>query len=113
MHRTGAAEGQEGEIGGIAPALDRDGTDRAGHARDGDVQDPFGELVAGQAEASGKIAHGFARAVAIQANDAAELARRAEPPEQQIGIGDGRLRAPMAIAAATRPPTPPTSTAPR
>jgi hypothetical protein len=105
MHCTGAAERQEGEICGIVPALDGDGADRAGHARDGDVQDALGELVDRQAEAFGDIAHRLPRAVALQVDAAAKPARRAEPSEWQIGIGDRWLRAAMAIAGGTRPRT--------
>src|SRR5712692_197305 len=64
VHRTRAAEGDQGEVAGVVPALDRDLPDGRRHAGHGDGDDTFGELLDGERSslARGQIGDGRAGA---------------------------------------------------
>ena len=101
----GAAIGDEREIGGIEAALGGDPAHHVGHLGGGDAQDAVGGLREIEAERRGDTR--FERALCaleVEPHLAAEKPVGAEPPENEIGVGDGRLRAaePVAYRAGLR-----------
>ena len=97
--RTRTAKRQQRESARIDAALDRHLPDRIGLVPVRDLDDAAGELldahIAGQPCCERRDA--AARALDIERNAAADQ-RRWNPPQHEIGVGDGRLTAAVRIA---------------
>ena len=90
MQRAGAAEGDEGEIAGVVPALDRDDAQGAEHLSVHD-RDRILRIDAGE---------GALCRLGVELQTARELRR--QPPDKQVGIRHGRPRPAAAVAGRAR-----------
>ena len=106
VERPRPAEGDEGELPGVHPSRHRVRADREGHVGVDDPDDAEGRVGDGQAELlPDLLLDGAARAVGIDGEVAPQHLVRVEPPEGDLGVGDGGLVAALAVAggAGVRP----------
>src|SRR5215468_6601059 len=102
VHRSRPARAEERVIARIAPALGDVHTGGTRHVLVHDVVDAPGDLDRLEAEPSGKLLHGGARRLQIDADLAAREVRWVEIAEEEVGVGDGGLRAAQAVRGGTR-----------
>jgi adenosylmethionine-8-amino-7-oxononanoate aminotransferase len=103
VHRPGAAVRDQDEVSRVVATLDGDLPDGGGHARHRDPDDPVGEGLGRQAaQPGGQRADRVPRPGRIESDRAAEPAARADPPEHDVGVGDGRLGAPEPVRCRAR-----------
>ena len=99
MQRPGPAEGEQHEVARVVAARQRHQPDGAGHVGIGEPEDGGSGILDGEAERPGQpVADGGAHGLHVDgALDGGE-ARRIEPAEHQVGVGDGGLAAAAAVA---------------
>ena len=103
VNRARAAEGDEAEIARVVAAADRDQADGIGHVRVGDLDDGVGGAHGVVAERRGDLLRdGSFGGVAVERHGAAEEPGRAEPAEDEVGVGVGRLFAAALVGRRTR-----------
>ena len=92
MQRAGAAEGDEREIARIVAAPDGDQPDGVGHVGVGDLDDRRWRLREAQPERLGDAWRGSpARRRRLSSFIMPPASAGAEPPEDDVGVGVGRL----------------------
>ena len=97
MQRPGAAEGDQREVARVEALLHRDQPQPAEHVLVDDVDDPGGGGLRGlQPHRLGDLADGGARGVDVE-GDLAAGQRRRQVAEDDVGVGDGRLGAALAV----------------
>ena len=102
VHGTSAAEGHEHEFGRIVAALDRNLADGIRHLRHGDAHDALGHLFdARYPQAGAQCRYGGSRALDVRTYRTTEQPR-AEPPEHDVGVGDGGFVAPTPVTRRPR-----------
>ena len=92
-----AAEGRQHIAARVVAALDRDGADRADHVGGDDVEHAFRGALDRKAETRSDRLEGGTGLAFVEPHAAVQQAARAEPPEQQVGVGDGRLGVAMPV----------------
>ena len=98
MQGARAAEGQEREVARIVTTLDRDEADRADHVIVDDRKDAARGRIDAHPERLGDTgSHRAASLLLVEREAAAEQERR-KVPENEMGVGDGRLVAAAPIA---------------
>ncbi len=104
VHGPGAAVGDQREIAGVVPALDRDLADRGGHPRDGDRDDPLGERLVRHrpTEAPAEIGDGPLGAPGVERDAAAEAPGGPDAAEHDVRVGDRRLGAAQSVGGRAR-----------
>ena len=103
VDRGGAAERDQGAPGDVLAALDRVHPRGIGHG----LVDHLGDAVGGERRRRGRAARRSprqrrARPLGIERQAAAGEARRVDPAEHDVGIGDGRRAAAAAVAGRAR-----------
>ena len=93
VERPGAPERDQDEVARVEAALDRDQPDRVRHVLVGGADRGEGRGFRGQVELGAEPGEGGAGRVGVEWHRAAEEVPRVEPPERQVGVGQGRLRA--------------------
>ena len=96
VQRPGAAEGDQRELARVVAALHGDDAQRARHVLVDDPQDAVGGLLQRQPHRVGDLLHGAARRLDVERHLAADQVRR-EVAEDDVGVGDGRLLAALAV----------------
>ena len=97
--RAVAAEGEQGELARIAPALGRHRLDGADHVRGGDQVRAVGGAFERHAERPGDLLlERRARLPGIELQRAANEVRRVDVAEQHVRVGDGRRLAAHVVA---------------
>ena len=103
MQRPRPAIGDQHEIAGIEAALGGHRLDGVGHRGHRDTQNAVGGSGNAHAERLGDV--GLERLLGssgVEPHFAAEEAVGADPPEHQVGVGDGRRGAAEAVAGRSR-----------
>ena len=98
MERSGAAKGDQGVLPRIEPAIDGEHADGVGHVLVGDVDDRLRRLHAVETDAVAELVELRFRLRHAERDGAAEEVVRVEPPQREIGIGDGDLLATGVVA---------------
>src|SRR6202012_2191775 len=93
VHRSGAAEGEEGEAARVDAALDGDDAERPHHLLVGDADDAGGGLQRVQSDFPGEAAARPLRRLGVERHAAGQGRVGGEVAEQQVRVGDGRLGA--------------------
>ena len=99
VHRAGAAEGDERVVARVDALLDGDRPHRVGHVRVDDREHPLGERGRRPSPSSPRpSASASLRRALVELHPAAEEVARVEPAEEEVRVGDGRLRAAAPVA---------------
>ena len=94
VQRPGAARRHQHEIARVVALLDRHFAHRERHFGNRDLDDARAAAIGSIVQRLGDlVGNAFARAVGVELHLAAEEILRAEPPEHDVGVGDGRLGA--------------------
>src|SRR5262245_21326461 len=103
MQRTGPTESNEDKGARIIPTLHGNETHGANHVRISNLHDAMRSLEGVESKRLGTLPHdGLAAGIWVQGDFPTQEKRWVEPTQQQIGIGDGRCRAALAITYRTR-----------
>ena len=102
VHRPGAAERDERELARLDPLLDRERPDRLRHLGVDHVADPLGELDRLQVQLVGELGDRASRRVDVERHLAACEPGRIDATEDEVRIGDRRLRAAAPVARGAR-----------
>ena len=102
MKRSGAAEGDEDVIPGIAPALGRDELNGADDVRVGHAQGRVGHLLQAPAEPLRQGSQRRPRFAAVEGHAPADEGFRLQRAAQQMRVGNGRQRSAPAVAGRPR-----------
>ena len=103
MQRTGPTKGHEDEGARVVATLHGNQTHGADHVGIGDLHDAMRRLQGVESQGLGTLPHdGHTTGVWVKRDFPAQEKRRVEPAQQQIGIGDGRCRATLAVTDRTR-----------
>ena len=98
VHRPGAAEGNERVFARIDSLLDRDGAHGVRHLRVDDREHALGECDVVEAHLRPDRVQGPLRGLLVQRHASAEEVAGIEPTEEEVRVGDRRLRAPAPVA---------------
>src|SRR5215204_4134047 len=101
MERPSAAEGDQDVLPGIEPAIDREHANGVDHVLVGDIDDRPGRLKPAKTNATAELVELRLRFRQAERDRAAEEVLRVQPPQNQIGIGDGDLLTTAVIADRT------------
>src|SRR5215813_7487242 len=98
MQRTGPTKGHEDKGTRVVAALHRNQTHGADHVRIGYLYNAMRRLQWVESQGLSTLPHdGLTAGVWVKRDFPAQEKRRVEPTQQQIGIGDGRCRAALAV----------------
>ena len=95
--RAGAAEGREHEVAHVETALDRDLAQGVGLVPRRDLEDAGGAALEVELEPLGEGVDAGSGGVDVEGDLAAEQVR-GDPAEDDVGVGDRRLGAALAVA---------------
>ena len=95
--RPGPAEGGEHEVAHVEATLDRHLAQGVGLVPRGDLEDACGATLLVESQPLSERADAVAGRVHVERDLAAEQVR-GDPAEHEVGVGDGRLRAALAVA---------------
>ena len=98
MERSGSAVDEEGELGRVVAAFDRDGTDRLHHGGAGDPDDAERGLFDIETERPREVFDRRTGQRPVDRHPAVQKRRVVQPAEDDVGVGDRRLRAPRRVA---------------
>src|SRR5690606_2196640 len=99
VHRAGATVRVQGELAGVLTGVDDDLAHEVGGLRVLDGVDRGGGVVDGHAErCRDDLVDGVAGELDVETFAAAEEVVRVDDAEHEIGVGDGRLPAAVAVA---------------
>ena len=102
VERTRAAVGEEREGARVVSPHDGDLLDGARHLHDGQLHDPVRQQHRVDPQRAGQTRDGRPRAPGIEPDLAAERLDGAEPPEDDVGVGDSGLLAAAPVAGRAR-----------
>ena len=102
MQAARAAETDEQEFGWVEAPVDRDAADGFDHVFVGDADDALRGGLDVEAYRFRESGHGLAGEIDVEFEAAGQRRARRQPAEQQIGVGDGRSGAALAVADRSR-----------
>src|SRR5262249_21731715 len=102
VQRTRAPEGHEGEIVRVDPALNRHESEGSRHVGVDDLDHATRRLIRRESELVAQARNRLPGRARVQGHASVEQAARGDAAEQQVGIGDRRLRTTAAIAGRSR-----------
>ena len=102
VQAAGAAEADQEKIRRVVSAIYRNTADGFDHVFVGDADDAPGGGFDLKADTFREIANGVPGPAEIEFEPAGEWRARRQPAEQQVGVGDRRLRSALAIASRAR-----------
>src|SRR2546430_3717638 len=103
MQRPSPAKGKEDKMGRVIAPLDGNQAHRADHGRIGDLHDAMGRLQGVESQGLGTLLHyGRTAGVWVKGDFPTKEKRRVEPPEHQIGVGNGWRGTTLSVTDRTR-----------